>query len=69
MSFKPMRMRWSFVLQLARSDLGLIPGQSLTAKRLASWAASQKEQFPEGMSLADAQWILANPNTCTDGEP
>lgn len=68
MKTKPMRMRWSFVISMAARDLEMYPPE-MTAQTLRGWAALETDLFPDGMDLADAQWILANPDAFTDGEP
>jgi hypothetical protein len=66
---KPMRMAWGFVIRLAHQSLGLAPGEAPQPKDVVEWARKQPDLFPNGMTLVEAQWILANPNAFTDGEP
>ena len=61
--FKPMRMRWSYVLRMVYGRYG-----TASAKDLVSYAKANSDLFPDGMPLKDAKWV-AHPEAFTDGEP
>lgn len=71
MSTKPMRMKWSFVIAMARRACPSVPPEHFAATTLAQWASAdgQRDLFPNGMTWDEAKWILANPDAFTDGEP
>lgn len=68
---KPMRMKWSFVIQMARGSVPWAKREHFNAIALAQWASAdaQRDLFPNGMTPSEAQWILAHPDAFTDGEP
>jgi hypothetical protein len=67
-NFRPMRMRWNFVIGMASRDLR-VPLSEMAPADLARWGNEVRDLFPDGLRLSDAVWILANPEAFTDGEP